>query len=152
MLISSEAAGCGSSPRVWGIRKSPVPFRLISTVHPHVCGEYRSSSSFASCVFGSSPRVWGILDRAFFCILPNCGSSPRVWGILSNYSINEYYIRFIPTCVGNTRDDREKCKEQTVHPHVCGEYSRKRVLIAIIKPVHPHVCGEYGLTVDNSTS
>ena len=71
---------CGSSPRVWGIRRGArrdarparfIPTRvgntpLLSTeypdptVHPHACGEYPSISVRRSCCGGSSPRVWGI--------------------------------------------------------------------------------------------
>ena len=102
----------GSSPRVWGIRRTGdfqkcchrfIPacvgntsssrgMRSPATVHPRVCGEY-------------SLRLLSPLS------LP--GSSPRVWGILSNALIEELSVRFIPACVGNTtllRPSAERCR------------------------------------------
>ena len=91
----------GSPPRVWGI---PIvtfvvccAFRFTPTcvgntrgriagshqpaVHPHVCGEYvyrRFGGSWAG------------------------GSPPRVWGIPLNEWLRRKWLRFTPTCVGNT--------------------------------------------------
>ena len=93
----------GSSPRVWGLRLSPVarglPPRFIPTcvgtttsctgtagavpVHPHVCGDY----------------VWA-------------GGAVRAWGSVHPHVCGDYLNtqpqagspgRFIPTCVGTTR-------------------------------------------------
>ena len=70
--------------------------------------------------------------------------------------------RFIPTCVGKTRDKQVLPVRKTVHPHVCGENgaflskvsrlfgSSPRVwgkrgasMPMLVDPaVHPHVCGE----------
>ena len=92
----------GSSPRAWGIPHSVgsrgCRIRFIPTcvgntlglrlqgrkeaVHPHVRGEY------------SVLEVWKY---------PPAGSSPRAWGILRCTVRTIARIRFIPTCVGNTR-------------------------------------------------
>ncbi len=79
-VCAVRASSSGSSPRVWGIRRSVVnkvlQFRFIPTcvgntsprktapmnwtVHPHVCGEYVAAYEKEGWIFGSSPRVWGI--------------------------------------------------------------------------------------------
>ena len=111
----------GSSPRAWGIPERSLsnvcPRRFIPTcvgntirqgkmsapasVHPHVRGEYRTQGISGSALGGSSPRAWGILYS-------------QVGRKLSQ--------RFIPTCVGNTRDGRSFRADLAVHPHVRGEY------------------------------
>ena len=112
----------GSSPRAWGIlcfmSFGEEPIRFIPTcvgntlrccpaicgraVHPHVRGEYGGEKGNVSLVSGSSPRAWGIpaLDN----------------GVKQS-------IRFIPTCVGNTRPMCAAGTACTVHPHVRGEYA-----------------------------
>ena len=77
------------------------------TVHPHVCGEHIFSHAKVFVMSGSSPRVWG--TRKF------------IHGV-------DDVLRFIPTCVGNTRMMRVQLSRNTVHPHVCGEH----ILIAAL--------------------
>ena len=77
------SSSAGSSPRVWGIQVEGfgdakvtrfIPTRVGNTrrwkwplshssVHPHACGEYRSTRTPSKPRRGSSPRVWGILFR-----------------------------------------------------------------------------------------
>ena len=96
-----EDGRSGSPPRVWGIhahrthkigvdRFTPTcvgntagrpTWMLLETVHPHVCGEY--------CGATLTP---GVTD----------GSPPRVWGIPSTVAAVQGWMRFTPTCVGNT--------------------------------------------------
>ena len=111
----------GSSPRVWGTRY-PVHAKRINkrfiptcvgnttassqplltpTVHPHVCGEHSGKTTAARVCSGSSPRVWGTR-----------------YGKAAIHAL----LRFIPTCVGNTRAPDEGDDDRTVHPHVCGEH------------------------------
>ena len=171
----------GSSPRVWGTEPSLIgnqigrrfiptcvgngslllPQRDLLSVHPHVCGERRSTGPMMRLGFGSSPRVWGT-------VLKN-----------NQDSCDQ---RFIPTCVGNGESRRLPLPAWAVHPHVCGERawptsqahrrtgSSPRVWGTVIElilapgclrfiptcvgngwrgragcarwPVHPHVCGE----------
>ena len=73
-------------------------------VHPHACGEYQAVDSPISSSTGSSPRVWGIPP-------PPPGKPP--------------FPRFIPTRVGNTPPAPRPAPAATVHPHACGEYSRR---------------------------
>ena len=92
----------GSSPRVWGTLKPQellgnvdrfIPTCVGNTalgsrpgvcrpVHPHVCGEHGKYTSVRLRLIGSSPRVWGTL-----CLT----------------SHTDKVVRFIPTCVGNTK-------------------------------------------------
>ena len=100
-LATSSASDAGSSPRVWGTHRVAVAHtfidRFIPTcvgnsyrspqlflclpVHPHMCGELRSSSSWNLFDTGSSPYVWGTHQFPL--------GSLQSW-------------RFIPTCVGNS--------------------------------------------------
>jgi len=77
-------------------------YRTEKTVHPHVCGELHRSSQITR---------------------PSCGSSPRVWGTLRRGISVFLIIRFIPTCVGNSRLPGGLLPVEPVHPHVCGELS-----------------------------
>ncbi len=135
-----ETSPCGSSPRVWGIRRMRFAIsgngRFIPTcvgnterdngaytghtVHPHVCGEYYFSKSFFVRMNGSSPRVWGILGQKVF--------SKRV-------------ERFIPTCVGNTYCISKSILRCSVHPHVCGEYRKRRAITMGVSGSSPRVWG-----------
>ena len=119
----------GSSPRVWGIRKTRklndgelrfIPTRVgntlqdgqghpIPSVHPHACGEYAHRSAG---------------------VIPSTGSSPRVWGILRDDQHEDHGDRFIPTRVGNTAGLSGLRAGHPVHPHACGEYihgARERI-------------------------
>ncbi len=111
----------GSPPRVWGIplidRPGDPKYRFTPTrvgnteralklfpditVHPHACGEYLDCELIAHNSSGSPPRVWGILRVA--------GPPIRA-------------RRFTPTRVGNTCERDGEGKNETVHPHACGEY------------------------------
>jgi len=110
----------GSSPRAWGTRKAFAwcgrPDRFIPTcmgnssrgpgsrrrsaVHPHVHGELRS--------FRQGIPEWA-------------GSSPRAWGTRGRDRDRGPDVRFIPTCMGNSRRPRPRRRRCTVHPHVHGE-------------------------------
>ena len=56
------------------------------------------------------------------------GSSPRAWGLLEKLPGYPCQLRFIPTCVGLTSSARRASRCRSVHPHVRGAYSPKRVL------------------------
>ena len=95
----------GSPPRVWGILTLYLPSAFAlrftptcvgntqlalallrhETVHPHVCGEYRTPAPTGTSMIGSPPRVWGIR-----CL----------------HGREQECLRFTPTCVGNTLDFR----------------------------------------------
>ena len=116
--------------------------RSVRTVHPHGCGEHKSSPSIALRSFGSSPRVWGTQvqvccgaeealvhphgcgEHQIHGYAPHSefGSSPRVWGTLITIIQCPFFERFIPTGVGNTSRSAEKRRYSSVHPHGCGEH------------------------------
>ena len=73
----------------------------VSTVHPHVRGEY----------------TWRVTDGG-----RRGGSSPRAWGIHKLGRAVLVKKRFIPTCVGNTLYYQDRQSRCSVHPHVRGEY------------------------------
>ena len=119
-------ANRGSSPRVWGTCRQchsgyaharfiptcvgNIPpclaASIMAAVHPHVCGEHKSSHR-------KTHR--------------NAGSSPRVWGTYSVWQGVSLDGRFIPTCVGNMGDEHCVSDSGAVHPHVCGEHLRVRL-------------------------
>ena len=73
----------------------------FTTVHPHVRGEHIAPSGGSLRKNGSSPRAWGTLLFLLGC--HDC-------------------LRFIPTCVGNTRLAGGRMVGIAVHPHVRGEH------------------------------
>ena len=99
--ISRRRSTIGSSPRMWGTRKSGKPNEgptwfipthvgntwqmpnppLRLSVHPHACGEHSRPESNGVMVVGSSPRMWG---------------TPPLVPLARDVQ------RFIPTHVGNT--------------------------------------------------
>jgi len=110
----------GSSPRAWGTREGYLdlegvarfiptcmgnsifihPTHRLLPVHPHVHGELRTEVRATHVVPGSSPRAWGTHLR-------------RLRGPAQ--------VRFIPTCMGNSRASPSPGRSRTVHPHVHGE-------------------------------
>ncbi len=74
---------------------------MLSTVHPHACGEYMTIKLATVRLAGSPPRLWGILAQAVALFL---------------------FRRFTPTPVGNTYPQSELRIHHPVHPHACGEY------------------------------
>ena len=112
----------GSSPRLWGthftVLKNVSEYRFIPTpvgntatvsccviwksVHPHACGEHGSVKPFSRF---------------------NSGSSPRLWGTPLNAGQKLGVERFIPTPVGNTRQNTINSSYEADHPHACGEHT-----------------------------
>jgi len=112
----------GSPPRAWGIRRAialpKTRLRFTPTcvgnschlnlspnpisVHPHVRGEFLSSTQTSQTLDGSPPRAWGIRERS----LDKRGES-----------------RFTPTCVGNSSLIALPTPSAAVHPHVRGEFT-----------------------------
>ena len=151
----------GSSPRVWGILREFGVFhgvlRFIPTcvgntasvkaegskhaVHPHVCGEYHLRRLRSTPAAGSSPRVWGILrasliEHWFLRFIPTCVGNTQCAG-----RRRRPRDRFIPTCVGNTCHDFSLRAFFAVHPHVCGEYGTRCYAAASSGGSSPRVWG-----------
>ena len=136
----------GSSPRAWGILHGaclswhgarfiptcvgnttlPGCYQIKFSVHPHVRGEYRIEAQIHGDAGGSSPRAWGIRWAM---------ASPRP------------RLRFIPTCVGNTKIIYIEGELTAVHPHVRGEYPGKRCLLKAPAGSSPRA---WGIRIDDA--
>ena len=55
------------------------------------------------------------------------GSSPRTWGTAAFRPGTARFWRFIPTYVGNRRNEKARTGRRAVHPHVRGEQSSARL-------------------------
>ena len=136
---------------------------ILTTVHPHACGEIATNR-------------WS--NRR------SNGTSPRLWGDSNITSMASPTRRYIPTLVGRFFAFLCAGLMGAVHPHACGEillflgagrafagtsprlwgdyeaasgrYHRNRYIPTLVgrfryfrisidqKPVHPHACGEIG--------
>ncbi len=108
-----------------------------------MCGEHLPTY-ITDLSRGSSPRVWGTPTAAAARRSASPAVHPHVCGehsVAIAYKIG--YIRFIPTCVGNTIWAVPAVSRASVHPHVCGEHTGLPLRYAGDRPVHPHVCGEH---------
>ena len=97
--------------------------RLLTTVHPHACGEHKGPDELFHTISGSSPRMWGTRDRSL-------RRAPR--------------YRFIPTHVGNTWGKFSKKQKMTVHPHACGEHFGKMISTFTWNGSSPRMWGTLG--------
>ena len=131
----------GSPPRVWGQRtaagplpgKRPfTPTRVGTTartesstrdgpVHPHACGDNSFTESTRTRRPGSPPRVWG--QRQV------CRSAMRC-------------LRFTPTRVGTTPARAGRPRTRLVHPHACGDNSRRSGMPSTSGGSPPRVWGQ----------
>ena len=130
----------GSSPHKWGIRDSSltgsekewfIPTQvgntfsksslyLVLAVHPHTSGEYSLTKIEPFSASGSSPHKWGI--RPLQCPV-------------------RFFLRFIPTQVGNTLVQCNLEGKAAVHPHTSGEYITSYESIVISSGSSPHKWG-----------
>ncbi len=142
-LFGNEDKGgdlTGSSPRMWGTLPPVFPWvglhRFIPThvgnstgvchgnrsnpVHPHACGELGMARMSRSGRAGSSPRMWGTHKFIIKCVL---------------------ITRFIPTHVGNSKPFSNSVSFASVHPHACGELSRRRITMNYLHGSSPRMWG-----------
>ena len=111
---------------VGNIQQSP-DSRAILSVHPHVCGEHYRFIPTSKAFYGSSPRVWG----TFPCL-----------------SVPMPFCRFIPTCVGNIKQNKENRLKLPVHPHVCGEHRINGCSCCCVDGSSPRVWGTFKKYLD----
>ena len=136
------SANIGSSPHLWGTynallshhhltRFIPTPVGNIAVcdyagfsgpVHPHTCGEHKTTSGYDSFSPGSSPHLWGTL----------CDN----WAAIQSG-------RFIPTPVGNILSSSARFSFSAVHPHTCGEHRRFRAIQGKLTGSSPHLWGTF---------
>ena len=133
-LLGGRDGHDGPSPRAWGLRglhehvqvdtraiptcvgttSSGTPSFTKTSGHPHVRGDYCSSSASRSSRVGPSPRAWGLRFHQ---------GRPGAWG------------RAIPTCVGTTPPRPHPPHRPAGHPHVRGDY--RMPLGRPLKPAGP---------------
>ena len=113
----------GSSPLAWGIRLSATAAICLTTVHPHLRGEYAISI------------ISGIVKPA---VHPHLRGEYTT--TISDSTIN---ARFIPTCVGNTQCvNLAICVSRGSSPLAWGIRLLPLVHLEVFT-VHPHLRGEY---------
>jgi len=110
-------------PTCVGKASTGIEYAGFVTVHPHVCGEGIKILILSVRLGGSSPRVWG----------RRCSRVPIAM-----------LLRFIPTCVGKALRWNGFRREETVHPHVCGEGRVRGRIIAEKAGSSPRVWGRRG--------
>ena len=99
---------------------NPALFNNPTTVHPHACGELIASIGVPTTGFGSSPRLWGTL-----------WASPG----------HSFFVRFIPTPVGNSDHGAATNRNISVHPHACGELLNIRCNVHLCNGSSPRLWG-----------
>ena len=105
-----------------GNASRPLPKMWRTAVHPHVHGERIDNQR---------------RDRR------RCGSSPRTWGTL-HPDIKPYLkLRFIPTYMGNARENTPADPSGSVHPHVHGERGCTPIPIAYACGSSPRTWGTH---------
>ncbi len=139
-LRQHEGSVFGSPPRAWGVLRRRSTTRcsrrftptcvgstsrrarrvLLSTVHPHVRGEY---------------QMVGVCDELWV------GSPPRAWGVRIRFGTGGKGFRFTPTCVGSTGPSRSTRLSPSVHPHVRGEYGARTSFTVSVSGSPPRAWG-----------
>ena len=110
----------GSSPRAWGTPRRPGQLPRSDRFIPTCMGNSRGGS--ANKATGTvHPHVHGELSVLAAEDRDASGSSPRAWGTLHDFGVHQIRMRFIPTCMGNSRGSRAGRGSRPVHPHVHGE-------------------------------
>ena len=72
------------------------------------------------------------------------GSSPRAWGTRNTRKAGTPFLRFIPTCVGNSSMSRGSLRGRAVHPHVRGELELLHLYLEGFCGSSPRAWGTHG--------
>ena len=110
----------GSSPRLWG---TPVPPRIVCVSKRFIPTAVGNALRAIKLAFAASVHPHGCGERlqVLFSQNPHNGSSPRLWGTHNIRKPRHFYVRFIPTAVGNANSSFSRSILTPVHPHGCGE-------------------------------
>jgi len=119
--VSCVSPSSGSPPRAWGILFAIAAFAFIARFTPTCVGN-TSTASGRTRKETVHPHVRGEYSPPVAIPLPAFGSPPRAWGIPMARPEESLFLRFTPTCVGNTETRRSCILHVPVHPHVRGEY------------------------------
>src|SRR5437016_7643838 len=113
----------------------------VLAVHPHMRGEHPPCVHMASPSHGSSPHAWGTPLTPFLGItnirfIPTCVGNTR-----ARRACSAQECRFIPTCVGNTIARLTRRNNITVHPHMRGEHAQTAFSCTCNHGSSPHAWG-----------
>ena len=122
-LVSTDAAGTGSSPRARGTRLPSYDCLVDLWFIPAGAGN-TDALLRGICLRPVHPRGRGEHVVPNFFIAISNGSSPRARGTRTSRGPGAIIPRFIPAGAGNTSDAAAKSAEDTVHPRGRGEHAR----------------------------
>ena len=109
----------GLSPRVWGSRDNSIRNILYGRSIPTCVGQPRDECRRFR-IRKVYPHVCGAAPRLGHSEKPQRGLSPRVWGSLLSFRSVIFFVRSIPTCVGQPLTMMPGKRRHQVYPHVCG--------------------------------
>ena len=132
----------GSSPRVWGTLGIDLQDGDLVRFIPACVGNSQNRLKHATMI-AVHPRVCGELRSQDSRVLCDLGSSPRVWGTPGTHTNQQYQLRFIPACVGNSLIDYGNNAKYAVHPRVCGELFMVIPLSVNVAGSSPRVWGTH---------
>ena len=135
----------GSSPRVRGTGNASLVQTGCRRFIP-ACAGNSFAKGARQCWQPVHPRVCGEQVSQNLAIQPPCGSSPRVRGTVPDFSRDNYWIRFIPACAGNSPLQVRGLRDHPVHPRVCGEQTFGEHGIQCINGSSPRVRGTAEIT------
>ena len=115
----------GSSPHAWGIHQT-IKFHVADDRFIPTCVGNTEAVAALPVMSPVHPHMRGEYPIELFCGLDLHGSSPHAWGIRYYHRRGHDYLRFIPTCVGNTASMMPWLSTRSVHPHMRGEYSSRK--------------------------
>ena len=69
-----------------------------------------------------------------------------MWGTPVEGWLGGNMLRFIPTHVGNTTHNPKPGRENTVHPHACGEHKRAKLSLILGDGSSPRMWGTHQIT------
>ena len=115
----------GSSPHAWGTLAAPLALLGLMRFIPTCVGN-SIVAVYRALRFTVHPHMRGELICAPWLLRRDIGSSPHAWGTRSRPVICWWRMRFIPTCVGNSKTLAGFIVTRPVHPHMRGELISNR--------------------------
>ena len=138
--ILAEHLDGGSSPHAWGIQRAAHAAGRLRRFIPTCVGNTRPSAP-AWWITSVHPHMRGEYFHCRQSSKASAGSSPHAWGIRSGQRLESCGHRFIPTCVGNTAACYGLHEYAAVHPHMRGEYVLVRNVTGSERGSSPHAWG-----------
>ena len=113
----------GLSPRVWGKAHCWISITKCGRIIPTGVGK-RSCSTTRIVISTDHPHGCGEKQQISMSRQNPNGSSPRVWGKAHSYQTISACLRIIPTGVGKSFYSIKLSPSVADHPHGCGEKGR----------------------------